>query len=89
MSNLTANDTALNIQMNRLGFWCAVICIATGLLAVALPLDVPGGYDATPEERLNWLAAHRGFVHCRLAQPNRCNAHLVGVISRYRLASPP
>ncbi len=48
MSNLTANDTALDIQMNRLGFWCAVICIATGLLAVALPLDVPGGYDATP-----------------------------------------
>ena len=61
MSNLTANDTALDIQMNRLGFWCAVICIATGLLAVALPLDVPGGYDATHEERLNWLAAHRGL----------------------------
>ena len=47
MSNLTANDTALDIQMNRFGFWCAVICIATGFLAVALPLDVPGGYDAT------------------------------------------
>ena len=59
MSNLTANDTALDIQINRFGFWCAVICIATGVLAVALPLDVPGGYDATPDERLNWLAAHR------------------------------
>ena len=59
MSNLTANDTALDIQINRFGFWCAVICIATGVLAVALPLDVPGGYDAAPDERLNWLAAHR------------------------------
>ena len=61
MSNLTANDTALDIQINRFGFWCVVICIATGLLAVALPLDVPGGYDATREERLNWLAANRGL----------------------------
>ena len=89
MSNLTANDTALDIQMNRLGFWCAVICIATGLLAVALPLDVPGGYDATPGRAAELARGSQEFVHCRVAQPNRCNAHLVGVISRYRLASPP
>jgi len=62
MSNLTANDTALDIQINRFGFWCAVICIATGLLSAALPLDVQGGYDATPAERLSWLAAHRGLL---------------------------
>ena len=59
MSNLTANDTALDTQINRFGFWCGVICIATGFLAVALPLDVPGGYDATSGERLHWLAAQR------------------------------
>ena len=61
MSNLSADDTALDIQINRLGFWCAVICIATGLLSAALPLDVQGGYDATPAERLIWLEAHRGL----------------------------
>ena len=41
MRNLAANDTALNIKINRFGFWCAVICIATEFLALALPLDVP------------------------------------------------
>ena len=61
MSNHTTNAATLDIQINRFGFWCVVICIATGLLAVALPLDVPGGYDATREERLNWLAANRGL----------------------------
>lgn len=59
MNQHTAECLPLDHQINRFGLWSAVICIATGCLAIALPLDVPNGYDATQAERVSWLVANR------------------------------
>ena len=45
--------------MSRYGFWCAVLCIVTAIVAAFLPLDVPEGYSATHVERLQWLTENR------------------------------
>lgn len=51
---------SLDFQVNRLGFWCAVIVLATGVIAMALPLDAPEAYNAVHTDRIAWLNANRG-----------------------------
>jgi len=47
-------------QMNRLGFWSAVMAIVTGIITFLIPLDVPGGYAADQADRVAWLTENRG-----------------------------
>ena len=49
----------LGLQINRLGFWSAVIAIVTGIFSFSLPLDAPGGYTAEHADRIAWLTANR------------------------------
>jgi hypothetical protein len=49
----------LGLQMNRFGFWSAVIAIVTGIISFFLPLDAPGGYTAEHADRIAWLTANR------------------------------
>ena len=49
----------LDLQMNRFGFWSAVIAIVTGMISFFLPLDAPGGYTADHADRIAWLTANR------------------------------
>ena len=49
----------LDLQMNRFGFWSAVIAIVTGMISFSLPLDAPGGYTAEHADRVAWLTANR------------------------------
>ncbi|MAI52921.1 MAG: hypothetical protein CMP96_01035 [Gammaproteobacteria bacterium] len=49
----------LDLQMNRFGFWSAVIAIVTGMISFFLPLDAPGGYTAEHADRVAWLTANR------------------------------
>ena len=51
--------TTLGLQINRFGFWSAVIAIATGIISFFLPLDAPGGYTAEHADRVAWLTANR------------------------------
>ena len=51
----------LDGQIQQAGFWSAVITIATGLISVFLPLDVPNAYEATLADRVNWLNANSGL----------------------------
>jgi hypothetical protein len=51
---------SLDHQINRLGFWCAVIALVTGMIAMALPLDAPEAYNAEHTDRIDWLNANRG-----------------------------
>lgn len=51
---------SLDYQINRLGFWSAIVAIATGVVAMFLPLDAPGGYTAEHADRVAWLSANRG-----------------------------
>ncbi len=51
---------SLDYQVKRLGFWCAVVALATGVIAMALPLDAPEAYNAEHTERIAWLNANRG-----------------------------
>jgi hypothetical protein len=95
MSNLTANDTALDIQINRFGFWCAVICIATGLLSAALPLDVQGGYDAWLNQivamltlsglflAITWRVRHKSPLSALLAAGATALATMAFVIPKF------
>ena len=48
----------LNYQVNRLGFWSAMVVIATGVLSMFFPLDAPGGYAAEHVDRVAWLTAN-------------------------------
>jgi hypothetical protein len=50
----------LDLQINRLGFWSAVVVIATAVITFFTPLDVPGGYNAPHAERIAWLSANNG-----------------------------
>ena len=45
----------LNFQVNRFGFWSAVVVLVTAIASFFLPLDVPGGYDAAHADRVEWL----------------------------------
>ena len=49
----------LGLQMNRFGFWSAVIAIVTGMISFFLPLDAPKGYTAEHADRIAWLTANR------------------------------
>jgi hypothetical protein len=51
---------SLDYQISRLGFWSAVVAIATGVVAMFFPLDIPGGYTAEHSDRVAWLSANRG-----------------------------
>ena len=50
--------TTLDHQVNRAAFWATVIFLATGVIQFFLPLDVPGGLEATTPERVAWLTAN-------------------------------
>lgn len=51
---------SLDYQINRLGFWSAIVVIATSVVAMFFPLDAPGGYTAEHADRVAWLSANRG-----------------------------
>ena len=52
---------SLDYQVSRFGFWSAVVAIATGIVALFFPLDVPDGYNAEHAERIAWLTEHRSL----------------------------
>ena len=54
------NADALNEQINQFGFWSVVVVILSGVLAMVIPLDAPGGYTAVHADRVAWLSANRG-----------------------------
>ena len=53
------DESRLDEQIYRLTFGSAIVLIASMLVSFALPLDAPGGYDATQGERLTWLLDNR------------------------------
>lgn len=53
-------SNTLDHQVHRAAFWSTAIVVATGIAAFFLPLDAPGGYEATPAERVRWLMANSG-----------------------------
>jgi hypothetical protein len=52
--------TTLDYQINRVGFWSAIIVIATAVITMFLPLDAPGGYAAEHADRVVWLSENSG-----------------------------
>jgi hypothetical protein len=48
----------LDQQIHRAAFWATVTALATGVIQFFLPLDVPGGSEATTPERVAWLTAN-------------------------------
>ena len=50
----------LDYQVNRLGFWSAVVAVITSVVAMLLPLDAPEAYNAVHADRIVWLNANRG-----------------------------
>jgi hypothetical protein len=52
--------SSLDYQINRFGFWSVIVAIATGVVAMFLPLDAPGGFTAEHTDRVAWLSANRG-----------------------------
>ncbi|MEM8661703.1 MAG: hypothetical protein AAGF35_12535 [Pseudomonadota bacterium] len=52
-------STSLDRQVYALGYWSAIAGLAVAVIAVFLPLDAPGGYEAGHTERINWLADNR------------------------------
>ena len=51
---------SLDFQINRLGFWSAIVVLATGIVSLFLPLDAPGGFSAEHTDRVAWLSANSG-----------------------------
>lgn len=51
---------SLDSQVTRFGFWSSIVAIATGLISMFLPLDVPDGYNAEHVDRIAWLVENRG-----------------------------
>ena len=51
---------SLNYQVSRFGFWSAIVAVATGVIAMFFPLDVPDGYNAEHADRIAWLVENRG-----------------------------
>lgn len=52
------HSQSLSYQINRLGFWSAIVVLATGVAAMFIPLDAPGGYAAAHADRIAWLSAN-------------------------------
>ena len=48
----------LDFQVNRFGFWSAVVVLVTSIVSFFLPLDVPGGYAVAHADRVEWLNAN-------------------------------
>jgi len=55
-----SNSISLDYQINRLGFWCVIIALATTVVSFVLPLDAPEAYNAEHADRIAWLNANRG-----------------------------
>jgi hypothetical protein len=53
-------SSTLDHQITHAAFWSTAIALGTGVLSFFLPLDAPGGYEATTSERVAWLAANSG-----------------------------
>ena len=51
--------TRLDEQLNRFGLWSSVVLIATMIISLFIPLDVPGGYGAEHADRVRWLTENR------------------------------
>ena len=51
---------SLNYQINRAGFWSAIVFIITAVVSVFFPLDIPEGYSAEHADRVAWLSENRG-----------------------------
>lgn len=51
---------SLDYQINRAGFWSAIIALVTTVIALFFPLDVPDGYAAEHADRVVWLSENRG-----------------------------
>ena len=51
----------LDYQVYRFGLWMAVITIVSGVVAMFLPLDAPGGFAATHADRVSWLSSNNGL----------------------------
>ena len=54
------NTVSLDYQVNRFGFWCAIVALFTGVISMVLPLDAPAAYNTEHAERIAWLNANRG-----------------------------
>ena len=54
-------DDAPRPGIHCAAFWSAAIFLGTTVLSFLLPLDVPGGYEATTPERVAWLSANTGL----------------------------
>jgi hypothetical protein len=53
------NKNSLDYQVIRLGFWCAILALATSVVSAFLPLDAPEAYNAEHADRIAWLNANR------------------------------
>ena len=51
---------SLDYQINRLGYWSAILAVITTIVTFFLPLDAPGGYATEHADRVAWLAANKG-----------------------------
>jgi len=47
-------NITLDYQINRLGFWSAMLLIASGAASMVLPLDIPAGSAAEHADRVGW-----------------------------------
>ena len=59
MARQSSESGGFGRQVSRFGFWCAVLCVVTAVIATFLPLDVPDGFTAGHAERLKWLTENR------------------------------
>jgi hypothetical protein len=59
MTHDSVNSASFDCQVSGFGFWCALLCIVTAVIAILLPLDVPDGFSATHAKRLQWLTENR------------------------------
>ena len=50
----------LDYQINRLGFWSAILVIVSGVVSMYLPLDIAAGATAEHADRVAWLITNRG-----------------------------
>ncbi len=51
---------SLNARISRFGFWSAIVAVATVVITMFLPLDIPDGYNAEHADRIAWLVDNRG-----------------------------
>ena len=59
MTRQSSEASAFGRQVSQFGLWCALLCMVTAVIATVLPLDVPDGFSAVHEERLQWLTENR------------------------------